>query len=192
MRKRLIAFTLVELLVVIGIIAVLIAILLPSLSRARESARRVACLSNMRQIGLAATMYMNDNKGWMPPCSRKQTSGVYSGSWLPVDEVGPNVGVVDNSAPPNSLRLLVQPPWGLGGSKYLANADVFFCPSDEHRRPFRSMITLPGGQQVLGWGYYDVAGQNTNLAASYWYWYFPRATYRGLNSIGAPIAKELV
>ena len=61
------AFTLVELLAVVGIISVLVAILLPALQRARAAAQRVSCASNYRQIGILTTYYHNDNKLFFPP-----------------------------------------------------------------------------------------------------------------------------
>src|SRR5689334_3584451 len=60
-------FTLVELLVVIGIIAVLISVLLPALNQARRQARQVQCLSNLRQVGIATTAYTSASKGYIIP-----------------------------------------------------------------------------------------------------------------------------
>jgi prepilin-type N-terminal cleavage/methylation domain-containing protein len=78
------AFSLVELLVVIGIIAVLVAILLPSLNKAREAANRAACLSNLRQVHATFLMYALENKDQVPmgyrSDSKQFNSMIYSGT----------------------------------------------------------------------------------------------------------------
>ena len=84
-RRRPAGFTLVELLVVVGIIAVLIGVLLPTLSRARAAARQTVCTGNLRQIGAGQLLYANANRMRLPPvCDEWFVGGTYhpgGGTW---------------------------------------------------------------------------------------------------------------
>jgi prepilin-type N-terminal cleavage/methylation domain-containing protein/prepilin-type processing-associated H-X9-DG protein len=81
-RSRRRGFTLVELLVVIGIIALLISILLPALSRAREQGNAIKCLSNVRQVGTAFIMYANDFKQRLPQRNASRGEGHKEWDWI--------------------------------------------------------------------------------------------------------------
>jgi prepilin-type N-terminal cleavage/methylation domain-containing protein/prepilin-type processing-associated H-X9-DG protein len=74
-RRSFRAFSLVELLVVLGIIALLVGILMPALHRARQQAQSVACRANLQQIGQSLLIYANDNGGWMFPPSNGPLDG---------------------------------------------------------------------------------------------------------------------
>ncbi len=113
------AFTLVELLVVIGIIAVLIAILLHTLSKARDSASRVVCMSNIRQSGLAFVMYANDNRGQIP-------FGYYS------TQMWTGYTVYHRNLPTDRGKLLI---WGvLKAARLLSSPQFAYCPKQTDER----------------------------------------------------------
>jgi prepilin-type N-terminal cleavage/methylation domain-containing protein/prepilin-type processing-associated H-X9-DG protein len=119
-------FTLVELLVVIGIIALLISILLPSLNRARETANRVKCASNMRQIGQAILLYANDNKGAYPRTVGNLSGGVTWGTGATSSDPFVSGTAVSSNDVTSALFLLLR-----AGD---ITSEVFTCPSSNAQK----------------------------------------------------------
>src|SRR2546423_283731 len=156
--RHLLAFTLVELLVVIGIIALLISVLLPALNKARAAAQTAACLSNVRQLVMASMLQAQDHKGYVQTCTSDSPSPT---------------GVIKYADPQKqkfayrSDNLLLMDVYSallpyLGaknGATFQTEADnksrVFRCPSDRWLdsgnegqtgyRIFNNVTTLPGG-----------------------------------------------
>jgi prepilin-type N-terminal cleavage/methylation domain-containing protein/prepilin-type processing-associated H-X9-DG protein len=105
------AFTLIELLVVISIIALLMAIMMPALSKAKESGREIVCKSHLGSIGLGLTMFLGDND--MKPADNTTTNGFF---WY--SSTGVMRPTTDNDA-----------YWGIAYISYIKEPKVFGCPS---------------------------------------------------------------
>lgn len=128
------AFTLIDILISISIVGILLGLLLPSLTNVNETARRIACRSNIRQIGVALSMYASASRGELPSSVFRTIRGVPG----------------TNDSPQNMLTLRIQPedkpnedwnPWdGLGllaSAEYLNAGKIFYCPSHKGNHPYR-------------------------------------------------------
>jgi prepilin-type N-terminal cleavage/methylation domain-containing protein len=168
-----VGFTLVELLVVIGIIAVLISILLPSLGKAREAAKRTQCLSNLRQIGTLLNMYANAYKGVVPlGCISKGTGGLAQGNnyYLTIATTDPD----PESKAVRYVGLGLFFKMGYlkesgGGSGNGGSAQIFFCPStagDRYHGFDAAENRWPPSQNSIRCSYSSRASTNNTVAQS--------------------------
>ncbi len=131
-------FTLIELLVVIAIIAILAAMLLPALSRAKTKAQGIMCMSNLKQVGLALTMYGDDFRGWFPPNYQGSGNG-YDPRSRQV-EPGWIQGHMDWTSDPENTNTAFLLAGKVG--PYLKSPAIFKCPAD---------IYASAIQRRLGW-----------------------------------------
>ena len=155
------AFTLLELLIVVAIIAILAAILFPVFSRARENARKASCISNLHQIGLGIAMYRGDYDGINPryrSCPDNADSTCYG--LPPTASSGPTEtwwAPFDNTQPPESPTPLPDSTYSSLAKAgflmpYVKNLQVFHCPS------------YPQGQVGYAMGYADIGPMGKNEA----------------------------
>ena len=137
------AFTLIEILVVIAIIGILSAILFPVLSRARENGRKTACLSNMKQLGLAFQQYSQDSRGKLPLAANFQAWQAGYGHW-----VTGTAGDSESLALPESNG---DYPYNTGKQAdvtkgalypYVKNESVYICPSNRDGREKRLTYSM--------------------------------------------------
>ena len=156
-------FTLLDLIVSISIVTLLMAILIPALAGTRETARRVSCASNQRQIGLSMAMYADDHEEFMPPSIFLRPGG----NFLPLNEMM-TLRLSDNDMAQPRNRLSPGGWDGLGyliGYSYLPAPKVFYCPSHRGNHPYsryRDEFKLwnHSGQRTVGNYHYRGLGPN--------------------------------
>ena len=175
-RKRNAGFTLIELLVVIAIIAILAAMLLPALAKAKAKAQSAVCLSNCKQWGLADNMYLGDNRDTFP-YPRFQVSSTTdqdNPSWLVINSYH-NMGQGDDvwfNALPSYVSDKPMYVWAYDGAGFWNKKSIFYCPTaisqgiDNADAQANAGNEIPGARPLFATGMNSKSLANANISGN--------------------------
>ena len=172
--KRRKGFTLIELLVVIAIIAILMSILMPGLRAAREQAKRVACMANLKGLGTSMAMYLMENQNRLPIRTDFNSWGMWDNQWT-IDKFGDTLPFYDykpkylwtrdESFTVGEYNPYTHAYWGVAFRDYVDRKELYHCPDAGQSDDWRMYGGPDFGEPMQQYFFYSTYGQVRTMSS---------------------------